>query len=136
MATFRKHEHLKSPKLISALVAKGRSFTVQPVRLVWKESLLNTKAPAQVAFSVPKRNFPRAVDRNRIKRQLRECYREHKTKLYDFINASGKQYALMIVYTSRKALPFQELMLNFTLTLQHFEKDIKKHIEQNNDPAD
>jgi ribonuclease P protein component len=136
LATFRKHEHLKSAKLISDLVTKGRSYTSAPVKLVWKQSLLNTKAPAQVAFSVPKRNFPKAVDRNRIKRQLRECYREHKNKLYDFLNSSGKQYALMIVYTGKKAEPFAELMLKFTLTLQHLEKDIEKRSKRDHDRAD
>ena len=115
---------------------KGQASVVQPVKLVWMPAVLTSKVPVQVAFSVPKRNFPRAVDRNRIKRQLRECYREHKNKLYDFVNDSNKQYAIMIVFTSKKAVPFSELMLKFTLTLQRFEKDSKKHIEPHHDTAD
>lgn len=111
-------------------MTKGHSSVVQPLKLVWMEAILTSKVPVQVAFAVPKKNFPRAVDRNRIKRQMRECYREHKMKLYDFINASNKRYAFMLVFTSKKAVPFDELMLKFTLTLQQFEKDSKKYSEQ------
>ncbi len=115
---------------------KGNSFTVQPLKFVWMPAPLTSKSPAQVAFSVPKKSFPHAVDRNRIKRQIRECYREHKNQLYDFVNSSGKQYAIMIVFTSRKRVPFEELMLKFTVTLQRFEKDVKKHVKPDNDSAD
>ena len=106
---------------------KGHAINMPPVRFIWLETTLTSKSPAQVAFSVPKKNFRRAVDRNRIKRQMRECYRAHKNQLYDFFNATGKkQYAIMLVFTARKAVPFSELMLKFTLTLQRFEKDINK----------
>src|SRR5437867_3179185 len=134
MATFRKHEHLKSTRIISKLIEQGHSFSVPPLKLIWLSTSLTSKSPAQVAFSVPKKNFPRAVDRNKIKRKMRECYREHKNKLYDFLNDSGvrlsahaevKQYALMVVFTGKEEVPFRELMMKFTLTLQRLEKEIK-----------
>jgi len=136
VATFRKHEHLKSRRIIDELMKKGASVTMQPLKLIWMEAPLETKVPAQVAFGVSKKNFPLAVDRNRIKRQMRECYREHKNKLYDFLNASGKQYAIMLVFTSKKQPSFNELMLKYAVTLQRLEKDIKQDSKQHNDSAD
>jgi ribonuclease P protein component len=130
MATFRKHEHLKSARIIGELMEKGKSITVAPVRMVMLETQLHAKVPAQVAFAVPKRNFPRAVDRNRIKRQLRECYRDQKEKLYDFLNSANKQYALMLVFTGKDSLSFNDLKAKFTLTLLRLEKEVKKESEK------
>lgn len=100
--TFRKPERLVSRLAFESLFENGEGHVAFPVRMVWKEMTLPTRYPVQVAFSVPKRNFRRAVDRNRIKRLMRESYRQNKNTLYALLEVKGKQFALLFVYVGRK----------------------------------
>jgi ribonuclease P protein component len=107
--TFRKEEKLCSRKAISDLFDKGQAFTVQPFRVFWKESCDEIPYPARVAVSVSKKNFKRAVDRNRIKRLLREAWRLNKHNLYEHLEQYKLQIVLMIVYTPTD-MPSQDMI--------------------------
>jgi ribonuclease P protein component len=98
--TFSKHERLNSLKEIDQLFKEGKSVTQSPVRLIWIEANTSEMSmPAvRVMFAVPKRKFPRAVDRNRIRRLLRESYRLEKNRLFEKIG-SDIAYNLAIVFT-------------------------------------
>ena len=100
--SYSKDNKLKSKKLIEKLFSEGKSVTEFPLRLVY----LSTEFPNKVGVSVSKKNFKRAVDRNRIKRLLRESYRHNKKMLIDN-KISG--YALMIIYIG-KDLPDYKLV--------------------------
>ena len=79
--TFNKRERIVSRKLIEQLFSKGSSFSVSvfPLRIVVMETArVANDVPIQVLVSVSKRHFKHAVDRNRVKRQVREAYRHHK----------------------------------------------------------
>jgi ribonuclease P protein component len=79
--TFNKRERIVSRKLIEQLFSKGSSFSVSvfPLRIVVMETArVADDIPVQVLVSVSKRHFKHAVDRNRVKRQVREAYRHHK----------------------------------------------------------
>ena len=79
--TFNKRERIVRKKLIEQLFSKGSSFSVSafPLRIVVMETArVADDIPVQVLVSVSKRHFKHAVDRNRIKRQVREAYRHHK----------------------------------------------------------
>ena len=89
--TFSKSEKLKSQKQIEQLFEKGKAITAFPLKLIY----LKTNDENKVGVSVSKRIFSRAVDRNRIKRLLREAYRVNKKMLIDN-NVDG--YAFMILY--------------------------------------
>ena len=80
MQTLSKKERLCSVKDIESLFKKGKSSFVFPLKVVFikKESEEKKLKPTRLLISVPKRNFKRAVDRNRIKRQIREGYRLQK----------------------------------------------------------
>ena len=72
------------------LFLSGNSFLSYPLRIVWKlYGDLPVESPAQAGFSVPKRTFKRAVDRNFLKRKIRESYRLHKSKLYGSLKDSN-----------------------------------------------
>ena len=80
-STFKKRERIVSRKLIERLFSKGSSFSVSvfPLRIVVMETArIANDVPVQVLVSVSKRHFKHAVDRNRVKRQVREAYRRHK----------------------------------------------------------
>ncbi len=103
--TFPKEEHLCRKKLIEELFSKqSSSFGVYPLRMVWVPSAAPTTAPPQVLISVSKRTFKRAVDRNRLKRLIREAYRLNKYRLLE--QPGGHQVALLgIIFTGKEKSP-------------------------------
>jgi ribonuclease P protein component len=100
--TFPKKEHLCSKKRIEQLFnRKNPSLGVYPLRLTWVPAPARTAAPPEVLITVPKRAFKRAVDRNRLKRLLREAYRLNKYRLTEAEN--GHPVALLgILYTGKE----------------------------------
>jgi len=108
--TFRKDEKLCSQKLMGELFLSGNSFLSYPLRIVWKIfGELPSESPAQAGFSVPKKIFKRAVDRNRMKRLMRESYRHHKAELYESLIQSEKRLALMMIYIAKEELPYSKI---------------------------
>ena len=75
---FGKDEKLKSRKSIDELFEKGKSFTVSQVRVSYKFSKTTDSPTLLAGVTVSKKYFKKAVDRNRIKRLLREAYRLQK----------------------------------------------------------
>ena len=62
-----------------------------PLRAVYrKQERTEGAAPVQLLISVPKKRFHHAVDRNRVKRQVREAFRHHKQVLYDALSADSQ----------------------------------------------
>lgn len=97
--SFRKNERLCSKKIIDKLFVQGKSVFVFPVKIVYLETELPSEYPVQAAFSVGKRNFKRAVQRNLIKRRMREAYRLNKSKFYEEIGE--KQVAVFFIFTGK-----------------------------------
>ena len=103
--TFPKEEHLCRKKLIEELFSKqSSSFGVYPLRIVWIKAVAPISTPPQVLISVSKRTFKRAVDRNRLKRLIREAYRLNKYRLTEQPN--GHEIALLgIIFTGKEKSP-------------------------------
>lgn len=101
-ASYPKKEKLKSKKLIDQLFAEGQSVSAFPLRLVYLQATFDD-ATVKTGVSVSKRNFKTAVDRNRIKRLLREAYRLNKAH---FFNNLTTQYAFMILYIGKEKPTF------------------------------
>ena len=104
--TLRKKERMVSRKLIDTLFdGHGQSMVAFPLRVVFiKHERTASDAPIQMLVSVPKRHFKHAVDRNHVKRQVREAYRLHKSILYDALSA-GQQLSVAFVWLSDSHLP-------------------------------
>ena len=99
--TFSKQERLCSSTLIDRLFSEGnRQISVVPIRLVWL--LADDIQGIQVLINAPKRNFHHAVDRNRIKRQIREFYRTQSSPLKEAVALKGKGLALAFLFNDTK----------------------------------
>lgn len=106
--SFKRGERLKSRKIIGTLFSQGHSFGQYPLRLIWKEIEANPKGfPIQCTVSVAKKKFPKAADRNRIRRKVKEAYRLNKHWVYEALEQENTQYAFMILYVAKEPLPFE-----------------------------
>lgn len=79
---FPKSEKLVSVTEIKGLFASKKKVTAFPLKIIYNiRTLHNEAAPLSVLVVVPKRKFKRAVDRNLLKRRIREAYRSVKSEL-------------------------------------------------------
>lgn len=108
--SFHKEERLKSRKVISRLFKDGKSIKSYPLRLVWTEiDPPKSEFPVQFTLSVSRRSFPKAHQRNLLRRRIREAYRINKNWLYENLPENCPQIGLMVIYISRETLPFQDI---------------------------
>ena len=109
---FRKRERLVSLRLIDDLFGGGssRSVAAFPLRAIFKVRVRedHAAAPVQLLISVPKKHFHHAVDRNHVKRQIREAWRLHKQLLVEAI-APDKQLLVAFVWQSDALLSTQQV---------------------------
>jgi len=124
--TFTKEERLCSKKIIKTLFEEGSSLAVHPFRLIWLKTALKTEYPVQITISVPKKNIAKAVDRNKIKRQMRESYRKNKNILYKYLYNKDNQHAMALIYTAKDEIDFEKIETKIILTLQRFIEENKK----------
>ena len=100
--TFPREEHLKSRKAIRLLFDRGYSLKSFPIKLQWLPAPNDQGIKA--GFSAPKKQFPKATARNRIKRLMRETYRKNKSILFQSDRKSGLH--LMFIYIASEELPY------------------------------
>lgn len=101
--TFNHSERLKFRKQIETLFQTGEAFSIYPFRVVYEHTSARTieDAPARAGFSVPKKKMRHAVQRNRIKRLLREAWRKQKHLIYPLI-APEKQLHLFFIFVGKE----------------------------------
>jgi len=101
---FGKESKLKSRKLIQQVFTEGKAFSVFPLKVVWLPH--NPSQPLQAGVSVSSRFFKKAVDRNSIKRLIREAYRLNKNHLEASLIQHDKHLSFFIIYNAKEALDF------------------------------
>lgn len=116
---FSKAEKLKSNKVIDLLFSKGKSVYEFPIKILYLHSEASTPKIPKVLISVPKRHFKKAVDRNKIKRQIREIYRKNKNLIKE---SSVSLLAIGIVFTAKEKIPFELLEKKLILNLVRLKK--------------
>jgi len=118
--TFKKEEKLKKKKLIEELFSSGKAISAFPIKLIYLQIEHDSPYKVQAGVSVSKRNFKKAVDRNKIKRLLREVYRKNKHIIYD--SKHTKKHIFMFIYVGKKEEKYNLLEKKMQQALQLFLK--------------
>jgi ribonuclease P protein component len=107
MKTFSKEERLCSRKYLDLLFKNGSSFLLYPLRVSYLMVDHKPEFPVQVVINVPKKRYKRAVDRNLLKRRIREAYRLQKQEgLYTFLNHPDQLLLLSLQFVGKKKYEF------------------------------
>jgi len=127
LQTFPKSERLCSKKIIGQLFEKGSAavgtYYLFPLRVLYlrhpQQNLPNeVLPPPAVLITVSKRNFRHAVDRNLVRRRIREAYRKNKVALYGTPQKPRIPPAsIAFLYTARKKISFEEIEKSMKLVL-------------------
>ncbi|MBR5935344.1 MAG: ribonuclease P protein component [Bacteroidaceae bacterium] len=125
--TFTKQERLCGTKMVDRLFSEGnRQIAVFPVRLVW---LLVDDASfdgVRILISAPKRNFHHAVDRNRIKRQIREFYRTSSAQLKEIVSERKQGLALAFLFNDNKLWETEKLRSKLQLAMDRLVNSVRE----------
>jgi ribonuclease P protein component len=119
--TFPKKEKLVGDKIIKELFDKGSSFYLFPFKVYVKPNKDSSKQFHQVLFSVPRKSFKRAVDRNLLKRRMRESYRLNKNLLPETPNL-----LIAYIYNAKEILTFAQIQERLIKTFNRFDHVEKK----------
>lgn len=92
-------------------------------------SLKPDLSPIEFALSVPKKSFKRAVDRNILRRRIREAYRLNKIELYKYLKNnllhSEKRFAFMVIYTAKEEMPYSEIEKGIRKMIRKFKEEMR-----------
>ena len=120
LKTFKKSERLHKKKQIKELFDKGSSFYLYPFKVL---HLANPEQLDyhQILITVSKRNFKKAVDRNLLKRRIREAYRLNKHNIH-----TNQNLLIAYIYTSKEILTFAEIQKKLILAIERLNKYYKE----------
>lgn len=121
-ATFKKSERLTSRKIIDTIFAAGSTLKKYPIILKYYAVDFEDKEPLKVVMSVPKRRIKNATDRNRIKRLMREAYRQHKMVFKEKMRTEGKSLALFFIYNGKENPDYATIEEKIKLILKELNK--------------
>ena len=124
--TFPKIEKLKSIKDIDGLFNGGKSIHETPIRGIFKVKTEITKVTINAGVSVPKKYLKLAVDRNLIKRRIREAYRLNNHQLKQSLLASETQLNIMFVYGTKQILSYCEIESKIKVILNRLNSKFEK----------
>lgn len=120
-ATLKATERIKKSNDITTLIRKGQAFFSAPYKVYY--SWADSSVPrVRAAFSVPKRNFGKAVMRNKLKRLTRESFRLQKGNLEEYCLVNNQQLDIVFMYQKTKVKDYKELYLAIGDALKSIEK--------------
>ena len=124
--SFGRNERLKSSKLIQKLFSEGKANFVHPVKWIYLPVEFEANRPVlQFTVSVSKKTFKKAVDRNLIKRRIREAYRLQKSSLITLLKEKEKAFAVMAIFVAKSEEDYNMIQ---NAIIRHLKK-MKKMLE-------
>ncbi|MCI1778450.1 MAG: ribonuclease P protein component [Bacteroidales bacterium] len=135
---FSKKERITSRREIEILIKSGKAIVHYPIRSVFLQTAEKSNEGAEenvaILVSVPKRNFKKAVDRNLLKRRIRESYRLNKSILRNEDNTMGKRKILILFsYIGKEIKDFGEIETQICNILEKIRENLR---ESNQHSAD
>lgn len=118
---FPKSSRLHLRKEINELFTSGKSIQAAPLRAVYK-IIPEPGVPIRLAIAVPKRSVKLAVNRNRIKRQLREAFRLNCHAISEHLTQKGIRVQLIVVYNGKISPDYAIMESKIILILQRLLK--------------
>lgn len=106
---YSKKEKLKGRKIIQQVFGEGKSFMVFPLKIFYCQELSLENPGIKIGFGAGSRNFKKAVERNRIKRLIREAYRLEKEPLCNYLLHHKKKASVFILYVN-KIMPENDII--------------------------
>jgi ribonuclease P protein component, eubacterial len=119
--TLCKQERIKSKKTIETLFHHGQAFFSYPYKVYYIAEFsrsIDSVSLVQVAFSVPKKSFKQAYDRNRIKRLMRESYRLQKNLLKNVCEQHQIELKFIMVYIADDILKYETIFPKTKLVIE------------------
>lgn len=113
-----KEERLRSKRAIDRLFQKGKSFFLFPFRIHYLSSNEILACHSQTLITVSKKNFKSAVERNKVKRLVREAYRKNKHSLLDHLDKHDRSMAFGLIYVGETIMDYEEIERKLILILQ------------------
>lgn len=102
--TFRKPEKICNQNQIDNLFKEGKSLKSGLFKLIFVETNIIGKPPVQVLIAVPKKNLRHAVDRNRMKRLIREAYRLSKHNILAKYSYAEKHLDIAFIFMGKQCV--------------------------------
>lgn len=121
---FPKKEHLCSEQILSEVFTTGKSLVKYPLRLSYVRKRGKNENPVLVAFIVSKRLYGKAVDRNQIKRRMREAYRLNRKCFVNNCIARGYTYQMAISFTAKEKAGYSVIEAAMKELLAKLEKTL------------
>jgi len=107
-ATFRKRDRLCGVRAVSELFARGKTIIIPPLKVIYLLLPEDPRiSPARVLFSAPRKIFRRAVDRNLIRRRMREAWRLEMLPLTESLAGSGRRIDLALIWNDPVIKPYE-----------------------------
>ena len=130
--TYQKKDKLKSRKQTQFLFSKGTAITMHPIRLLYTiekvEAGIFPNGLLQAGVGAPSRQFRKAVQRNRVKRLLREGYRLEKPNFTNSISLTNTRLNLFFLYVDVNVQTQQQIQTSIKLILQKLADKLKPNV--------
>ncbi len=128
--TYKRSEKLKSRKAMEHLFAKGKYFTIFPIKVFYTTQNISTpiltqQADLHAGVGVSSRIFKKAVQRNKIKRLLREVYRTEKQALQSTVQSANQPLSVFFLYIGKEMPLFTDLQHAMKKSLERLESKVK-----------